>query len=396
MSTPSESSSRSLPLSAQFYNALQDGSEAHILPATDDSTQTLVSSTIASFRDLSKRLDSIGVFSANETLEDVSTGDLIYILVPFVFAEIMGRLRTTEAKDRVAVIREAGMRLELFLRRTEQYDIVPPDEISLFTKTGPFAVTNAVKRREVKIKQYQKEKDIRAKMNAIRARRDPKRGSEPSYNNFDLIASLLPNPDSRLGKQARTDEAGDEDDEDDVREATLLVIRLCWAQAHSQLDSLKQEMEVLRSAPPEDERSRSKTMEDDAWRLDPQRAAGGPDGRGALLDAKGKPLRPFTIVSSSKNRASMQADVFKPGHRLPTMTIDDYLAEEARRGNILTGGGAASGEKPTSAEQLAIDAEADGTEAGYEMGEKKRRKDEEWALYTEEHARGSGNTMNRG
>lgn len=57
---------------------------------------------------------------------------------------------------------------------------------------------------------------------------------------------------------------------------------------------------------------------------------------------------------------------------------------------------AASGEGPTTAEQLAIDSEADGTVAGWEKEEEKRQKDENWAEYTDANPKGAGNTMNRG
>jgi immunoglobulin-binding protein 1 len=38
----------------------------------------------------------------------------------------------------------------------------------------------------------------------------------------------------------------------------------------------------------------------------------------------------------------------------------------------------------------------DGTVFGELTAEEKRQKDEEWAQYKDAHARGSGNTMNRG
>ena len=56
----------------------------------------------------------------------------------------------------------------------------------------------------------------------------------------------------------------------------------------------------------------------------------------------------------------------------------------------------ASEAKPTSKEQLAIDAEQDGTVFGEEKAEEKRQKDESWAQYTDTHPKGAGNTMNRG
>lgn len=52
--------------------------------------------------------------------------------------------------------------------------------------------------------------------------------------------------------------------------------------------------------------------------------------------------------------------------------------------------------EPTSSEQLALEAEMDGTGEGEEKVEQKRLKDENWARYTDENPRGAGNTMNRG
>jgi immunoglobulin-binding protein 1 len=78
------------------------------------------------------------------------------------------------------------------------------------------------------------------------------------------------------------------------------------------------------------------------------------------------------------------------------MSIDEYLAIEAERGNIISGGGKASEEAPTSSEQLALDAEQDGTAFGADREEERRQKDENWARFTDENPRGVGNTMNRG
>lgn len=53
---------------------------------------------------------------------------------------------------------------------------------------------------------------------------------------------------------------------------------------------------------------------------------------------RGRPLRPFTILPSNvSGRTRLQQEVFRPDYRLPTMTIDEYLAEE-RPTNIIRGG----------------------------------------------------------
>ena len=49
-----------------------------------------------------------------------------------------------------------------------------------------------------------------------------------------------------------------------------------------------------------------------------------------------QPLRPFVITSK---REQLREGVFRPGWRLPTMSIDEYLEQERARGNIIEGGG---------------------------------------------------------
>jgi immunoglobulin-binding protein 1 len=50
----------------------------------------------------------------------------------------------------------------------------------------------------------------------------------------------------------------------------------------------------------------------------------------------------------------------------------------------------------TASEQLALDAEDDGTVDAELKSEQKRQKDEKWARYTDTHRKGEGNTINRG
>lgn len=48
----------------------------------------------------------LALFSPNETLEDISTKDLVYLLVPYVCAEVRGRIRTTERQERISVLKQ--------------------------------------------------------------------------------------------------------------------------------------------------------------------------------------------------------------------------------------------------------------------------------------------------
>ena len=99
------------------------------------------------------------------------------------------------------------------------------------------------------------------------------------------------------------------------------------------------------------------------------------------MTKEGKPLQPFTLLGTRQDIAS---GVFRPGHNLPTMSIDEYLDEEKRRGGIIEGGGEASGRIPEPDED------------NIEKADQETMKARAWDDFTESNARGSGNTINRG
>ena len=102
---------------------------------------------------------------------------------------------------------------------------------------------------------------------------------------------------------------------------------------------------------------------------------------GPILSKDGKPLKPFTLLGS---RQRLRDGVFRPDHSLPTMTIDEYLEEEKRRGGMVEGGGEQSG--------IAAEPEED----NYDKADVQTIKAREWDEFTEANPKGSGNTLNRG
>ncbi|KAI0723871.1 serine/threonine protein phosphatase PP2A-associated protein [Cerioporus squamosus] len=388
-----------LPLSTLFHRALTTASKALNLPTIEDETQELIQASLADLRQCSSRVAKLSLFSANEQLADIATRDLVYILVPYVLSEVLSRVRTTDREERIDLVSSVKRHLESYIHYLELYEIVTEEDKALYGRSAS-SVTDPAKRRELKIQQYKREKDIKARIEAVRKRIN-QNAVEPS-SNIELIASVLPDPSQKPSDAAAEHDA---DTEEVLRETLILLLRFIYAEARSQLESTNQELELLRHAPPappqqvpsDDPRQAKKRAEDDMWKLDAPVNKGGPDGKGPLLDPQGKPLRPFMILpSNATERARLQSQVFQADHRLPTMTIDEYLEIEAQRGNIISGGGPQSESQPTSKEQLALDAEQDGTAFGEEKEEEKRQKDEAWAQYTDTHPRGAGNTMNRG
>ena len=182
-------------------------------------------------------------------------------------------------------------------------------------------------------------------------------------------------------------------DEEAVRELHLANVAFCVHMTFQGLEGINREMEVLAQAPispmpqsatvGEDERRRTELADNNGYseRLDAPLQQLHAGAKGPILSREGKPLRPFTLTA---NRQELQKGVFRPGHNLPTMSIDEYLDEERRRGNIIEGGGEASMRQPEPDEDNMEKADEETMKARY------------WDEFTEDNPKGSGNTLNRG
>ncbi|KXN92242.1 hypothetical protein AN958_08695 [Leucoagaricus sp. SymC.cos] len=407
-----------ISLPALYKHSLEAASKTAYLPTIDDQTQELVQSALRDLKEVNLRIRKVSLFSPNETLDDISTKDLVYLTGAFDFLLFYpGTSRLTRLLHLRPIVAVQGHH-RAFVHQLEHYIIVPEDEKKLYSHKSS-ALVDLAKRREMKVNQFKKAKEIKDRIQVLQKRRNlPQSSSNDScsQSDFDLISSLLPHTSPSQTTSEPTSEPDSSTDEL-LREATLLLLRMLYAQSHSNLELMEQELELLHCAPPNtpgavpsgaaggngDERigkGKGRDSEQEKmWKVDLNipRGTGGPYGKGPLLDHRGRPLRPFTILpSNAVERARLQAQVFGSGYNLPTMSIDEYLAIEKERGNIITGGGPASLENPTSSEQLQIDSEMDGTLTGEEKAEEKRQKDEKWAQYKDANPRGAGNTMNRG
>jgi immunoglobulin-binding protein 1 len=182
-----------------------------------------------------------------------------------------------------------------------------------------------------------------------------------------------------------------QNDDDALRDLYLTSITLALHQTFQQLESLALESQILAMAPPAPPPSQPNDPSDPR-----QRSSQGANGysdrldyapgslaglQGPILSKEGKPLRPFTLLDK---RTELRQGVFRPDHRLPTMSIDEYLEEEKKRGGIIEGGGEKSGIRPEPEED------------NIEKADEETMKTRAWDEFTEENPKGSGNTMNMG
>ncbi|KAL6719400.1 Type 2A phosphatase-associated protein 42 [Lecanora helva] len=335
------------------------------LESSPESTSALyqenLQSAIASLETCRKIADRISLFSPNETEEDIASGDLQFLLINYYLADL--RLRDNVSSRKI-VLRQAQEAYERYLSLLDVYHMLSKsdrklheryienrDEFSLISSTDPGA------RRDTKIARFKQEKELKLKLEFL----------------------------SQVPLALQGDDAA-------LREIYLAEVQLCIHHTFHALDQIAQELKILAlmpPTPPADPRSQEadyrrrngETTEEYSDRLDPpisQLMNGGKAG--PILSKEGKPLRPFTLLDS---RQRIRDGVFKPDHSLPTMTIDEYLAEEKRRGGMVDGGGEAL-------------ASAEPDEDNFAMADAETMKAREWDEFTEANPKGSGNTLNRG
>merc|ERR1712000_396167 len=200
---------------------------------------------------------------------------------------------------------------DLFLNLVESYDLVEPPYSKLLDRhreeDDDFGVVprgmDMSAKRDTKIAAFKAEKQLKDKLEALR--------QNPRY---------LQNGDEEV-----------------IREVYLTNVAYRIHKTFHALDSINREIDLLKAVPDEPE-PRVKEIEerDDDTRLDgPMRMK--PGTGGPLLSKAGKPLQPFTLLGANA-RSERTKGVFRSGHNLPTMTIDEYLEEERRQGNIIEGG----------------------------------------------------------
>ncbi|KAF1943057.1 type 2A phosphatase-associated protein 42 [Clathrospora elynae] len=317
--------------------------------------------TIATYEECLDISEQVSLFSPNETLEDISSSDLQYMAINYHLAESVQKIFSTDVATRKQNLLRARGHYERFMKLLDAYDVLSKADAKLFetytedkNNFSTASTRDAAARRDAKITRFREEKELKRKLEYLRQ-----------------------NP--KLAEQ----------DEQVVRELNLTNLAFMVHQTFASLESMAQELHIISLAPPAppqghggqapDIRQDGRDKDGYSERLDGQYA--GLKYSGPILSSDGKPMRPFTLLDS---RQTLKKGVFRPDHSLPTMTIDEYLEEEKRRGGMIDGGGPQS------------EVQAEPNEDDHVAGDEETMKQRAWDEYVEENPKGSGNTLNRG
>lgn len=89
-----------LPLPSLFQRARAILRQLEVAPAADPATQRLVTEGAACLRAAAAAVDTLALFSSNEDRDDLATGDIKYLLVPFHQAEVLAHTHAGREVER--------------------------------------------------------------------------------------------------------------------------------------------------------------------------------------------------------------------------------------------------------------------------------------------------------
>ncbi|KAM9795364.1 immunoglobulin-binding protein 1 [Neosynchiropus ocellatus] len=312
-------------------------------PLASNSVQVKVRRGIAALEETSSMVAQLDLFSRNEDLEEVATADLKYLLASPLLGALT--LKITGKDKRLEALLAARTYFMDFLKRCKEYNLskfelpsvqkLSPDQT--LKSQPPVAKPSSSQadlvamaaQRQAKIERYRQKKELEARLDDVR-------------------------------KVVESGQA----DEETSRDFYLLNIRRWVAVSLEEIESIDQEMEIL------------KTM-----------AQGAPETSRPARP----PMKPFVLTKDV-----VQAQVFGAGYpSLPTMTVDDWYEQHRKHGALPDQG---------IPHRVSVDEDTDAKEREEEEKERKADEDDEealkkareWDSWKDTHQRGYGNRHNMG
>lgn len=341
---------------------------------------------------VAQQVRSLALFSGNEHVDDVNTTDLRFLLVDWLRAKLVPRRSSISTRDphaRLAVLKQSQQLHTAFLRQCDSLNLLQGDDAAAWQ-----AFCGDADREE--------EEDEEELPTAPQQPRPPR--NDPATDRARKIARFkqeradaerLAELEQRMAAVERRRHVDDPCppgvDEELLRELTLLKVASGVRQALDDLDAYGKEVEILKfmasRSPPNEPRGAQ--AEDDR---DGQRRRG--------RDLASDPARPGLQVthmtrgedgSLQVRKEQLKSEVFRPGHRLPTMSIEELAEIEVAAAMERS----RKAEQPRSGPRRIKQLEEDGEEDNPELVEQAAYKDRAWDQWKEENPKGSGNKANK-
>uniref|UniRef100_A0A3Q3GIL0 Immunoglobulin (CD79A) binding protein 1 n=1 Tax=Labrus bergylta TaxID=56723 RepID=A0A3Q3GIL0_9LABR len=291
-------------------------------PLGSNAVQLRVRRGLGLLQEAARMVAQLDLFSRNEDLEEVSTADLKYLLLPALLGALT--LKQTSRDQRLTTVQTARDHFMDFLMRCKEYHVTrfelpkrreSPGEEShsdlpaAKPTPGSADLVAMATQRQAKIERYRQKKELEARLSDVRS----------------------------------AVESGQADDEMS-REFYLLNVRRWITVSLEEIESIGQEEEILKNI--------------DGLKQNSTRPTNQPPR---------PPMKPFILTKDA-----VQAHVFGAGYpSLPTMTVDDWYDQHKKRGALPDQG---------LPRRVAEDEDSDAKEREEEEKEKKAENDDEESL----------------
>ncbi|TPX57631.1 hypothetical protein CcCBS67573_g09227 [Chytriomyces confervae] len=392
-------------LSSLFESAQRqfNSIEASELSCSCAEFQTQVRNCISNLEQCAVMIRQLGILSDNEFVDDMNSLDLRFLLTDYyqgiLTLKLTASSSTTASSNhannnnhsstasthefRIQTLQIALKHLDTFLLTLDTHDALPANA-KPFLSSDPAvwsASKDAATNRSAKIERFKREKALKLRLESLQQAVDQARKDAATKSS---------------NSESRNSTVNDEDDFDlrdseQYREVMLTTLELCVMKCVDEMRVARDEIDML-----------EQIAKMDSLRLGSSSSASG-GGRSAaaaaealaasrvddlsalklkpdsLLSKDGKPRQPFIITNK---REAFQKGVFRPGHNLPSMTIDEFLENQMKQGAIISGGG-------KMPEKVVAD---DNDEADDIETLKARAMDE----FKDANPKGWGNRMNKG
>ncbi|XP_011407291.1 PREDICTED: immunoglobulin-binding protein 1-like [Amphimedon queenslandica] len=328
-----------------FGSKIQKRIETGELTRSDKDFNPLLNKAIDDLSVAHERVETIGLFSRNEDIEEVATSDLKFMLVPAVLGNLLFQLMEG---DRLTNLMRSKEYLIIYLQRCYDYAITtePPvvsessEGAGLAPPTPPVAVQHKKTiqqlsaERDKKMAKYRSKKELEKKLKEVTSLID----SAPSTHAVD---------------------------EEILRDHTLTSIKLWEHESRDCIGTISQEIQLLSMRPPT-----------------------GATPPVAEAPPKPRPSQKPLVIT----REMLKGNVFGAGYpSLPSMTVEEFYdktyKEQIERQQQ---------ENTNKTAAHASHEEVEEKELTEEEEQEKLRKEREFDDYKDDHRRGWGNRKNMG
>eukprot|EP00428_Durinskia_dybowskii_P019387 CAMPEP_0170208582 /NCGR_PEP_ID=MMETSP0116_2-20130129/3877_1 /TAXON_ID=400756 /ORGANISM="Durinskia baltica, Strain CSIRO CS-38" /LENGTH=380 /DNA_ID=CAMNT_0010459057 /DNA_START=57 /DNA_END=1199 /DNA_ORIENTATION=- len=330
-------------LAHAFYDAYK--SARNIGSAEQPPSQGDIEALTRKLKAIAVRVAQLRLFSPNEELDDISTADLKFLLVPYLLAEVLGATRDTN--ERLQALRQALVFWRAFAADCQRLGVAHRDDLRSIDRPPEEAPDLATKRDE-KIARYKRSKELDEKIQWLFAKKRQCFGDEFQWGH------------------------GAGFDEDMERDLILALLGRAVAASAESIASAEQEIPLLEMM-----------------------MARGGQGKGSLWKRPPPSEKPFIVKIQDKAECMRlyKEMVFQCPYVLPTMTLQECADIEMQQARERQ-------ERQVTAQREQRAEEDDRWFHGDRYGakeddeeERKVYKDRDWDDWKDDHPWGSGNKM---